>query len=134
MTFLQNGLFDSIISYKTNIGIKTLIKTGRSSIYNIFWLICFLTVARRCSKITKFKIFYIILVAATLFWTLYIKVTYEIRISWLIIVYIGKNKILLWTEIIKLVIILTWQPIKACKNACLIIYWNLCYYRFLHCT
>ena len=51
MTFLINGLFDSIISYKAQIERKNQTDTGRSSIYKMCWFIYQLTVACRCCNI-----------------------------------------------------------------------------------
>ena len=45
VTFLINGLFDSIIYYKIHVGRKNQMDTGRSSIYKMSWFIYQLTVA-----------------------------------------------------------------------------------------
>ena len=62
MTFLINGLFDSINSYKTHVRRKNQIVTGRSSIYKICWFIYHLTVACRCFNIINLKTCYIIFI------------------------------------------------------------------------
>ena len=67
MTFLINGLFDSIISYKTHVGRKNQIDTGGSSIYKMCWFIYQLTVACRCCNIINLKACYIIFIMATPF-------------------------------------------------------------------
>ena len=67
MTFLVNGLFDSIFFYKTHIGKKKKINTGRSSIYKMYRFIYHLTVSGRSYNIFNLKTYDIIFITATSF-------------------------------------------------------------------
>ena len=76
MTFLINGLFDSIISYKTHVGRKNQIDLGRSSICKMCWFIYQLTVACHCCNINRKTCYIIFITAKPCF-----KATYENWIS-----------------------------------------------------
>ena len=67
MTFLINGFFTSIISYKTHVGRKNQFNTGRSFIYKMCWLIYHLILTGCCCNNTNFKTCYIIFITATPF-------------------------------------------------------------------